>query len=61
MEARRRNGDRQIYFVDGLTMLNASQSYGLVDGVHPNSIGFQFCADGLEPHLRRVLHLPLRR
>ena len=61
VEARRRNGDRQIYFVDGLTMLNASQSYGLVDGVHPNSIGFQFCADGLEPHLRRVLHLPLRR
>jgi hypothetical protein len=42
-------------------MLNASQSFGLVDGVHPNSLGFQFCADGLEPHLRRVLHLRSRR
>ena len=61
VETRRKAGDRQIFLVDGLTMLNASQSYGLVDGVHPNSLGFQFCADGLEPNLRRVLHLRSRR
>jgi hypothetical protein len=57
VKARRKAGDRQIFFVDGLTMISPAQSHGLVDGVHPNSLGFQFCADGLEPHLRRVLKL----
>jgi len=47
--------------VDGLGMLSPSQGSGLVDGVHPNSLGFQHCADGLEPHLRRSLRLPVRR
>ncbi|MFM8878113.1 MAG: SGNH/GDSL hydrolase family protein, partial [Verrucomicrobiota bacterium] len=59
--ARRKAGDRAIAFVDGLEMLSPSQGSGLVDGVHPNSLGFQTCADGLEPHLRRALRLPPRR
>lgn len=59
--ARRKAGDRAITFVDGLEMLSPSQGSGLVDGVHPNSLGFQTCADGLEPHLRRALRLPPRR
>ena len=59
--ARRKAGDREIVFVDGLEMLSRSQSSGLVDGVHPNSLGFQWCANGLEPHLRRALKLPSKR
>lgn len=59
--ARRKSGDRAITFVDGLGMLSAAQGSGLVDGVHPNSLGFQHCADGLEPHLRRALRLPVRQ
>ena len=59
--ARRKAGDRGIVFVDGFEMLSPSQGSGLVDGVHPNSLGFQHCADGLEPHLRRVLRLPAKR
>jgi hypothetical protein len=59
--ARRKAGDRALVFVDGLDMLSRSQGSGLVDGVHPNSLGFQHCADGLEPHLRRALRLPARR
>lgn len=59
--ARRKAGDRGITFVDGFEMLSPSQGSGLVDGVHPNSLGFQHCADGLEPHLRRVLRLPAKR
>lgn len=55
--ARRRAGDRRITFVDGLQMLSRSQASGLVDGVHPNSLGFQDCAKGLEPHLRKALGL----
>ena len=59
--ARRKAGDREIVFVDGLEMLSRSQGSGLVDGVHPNSLGFQWCANGLEPHLRRALKLPSKR
>lgn len=54
---RRRAGDRALHHVDGLEMLSRAQASGLVDGVHPNSLGFESCARGLEPHLRRILRL----
>lgn len=52
---RRKAGDRRIWFADGLKMLNREQAIGLVDGVHPNSLGFYFNAMGLEPYLRKAL------
>jgi hypothetical protein len=52
---RRKAGDRRIWFADGLKMLNREQAFGLVDGVHPNSLGFYFNAVGLEPYLRKAL------
>jgi hypothetical protein len=55
VEQRRTAGDARIAWVDGLEMLNREQAVGLVDGVHANSLGFWFCANGLEPHLRRAL------
>src|SRR5206468_219390 len=55
VEARRKAGDRWIRFVDGLKLLNSQQTAGLVDGVHPNSLGFYFNAQGLEPFLRWAL------
>jgi lysophospholipase L1-like esterase len=57
VEARRKAGDARISFVDGLEMLSREHAEGLVDGVHANSIGFYFCAKGLEPHLRKALGL----
>jgi hypothetical protein len=57
VQARRKAGDRRIRFVDGREMISRDQVSGLVDGVHPNSIGFQHCAEGLEPHLRGALKL----
>jgi lysophospholipase L1-like esterase len=53
----RKTGDRFITFVDGLEMLSREQAEGLVDGGHCNSLGFYFCAKGLEPHLRNVLKI----
>jgi lysophospholipase L1-like esterase len=53
----RRSGDSRLLFVDGLEMLNAKQADGLVDGVHPNSLGFHYCANGLEEPIRRALKL----
>ena len=59
VEQRRRDGDRWIVFVDGLKMLDKTQAVGLVDGVHCNSLGFYFNAQGLEPFLRKALkHRP---
>ncbi len=55
VEKRRKAGDRRIWFVDGLKMLNREQAGGLVDGVHCNSLGFYFNALGLEPFLRKAL------
>ncbi len=53
----RRAGDKFIAYVDGLEMLSREQAFGLVDGVHCNSLGFYFCAKGLEPHLRKAIKL----
>ena len=36
-------------------MLNRDQTGGLVDGIHPNSLGFYFSAQGLEPFLKKAL------
>jgi hypothetical protein len=57
VDARRKAGDANISYVDGLEMLSREHADGLVDGVHANSIGFYFNAKGLEPHLRRALGL----
>lgn len=57
VEQRREAGDQQIWYVDGLRMLNQNQTDGLVDGVHCNSLGFYYNAQGLEPFLRRALRL----
>lgn len=55
VEARRKHGDRWIVFVDGLKMLDKTQTAGLVDAVHCNSLGFYFNAQGLEPFLCKAL------
>ena len=60
VEKQRRAGDKFISYVDGLEMLSREHAYGLVDAVHCNSLGFYFCAQGLEPHLRKALKLGRR-
>ncbi len=55
VESRRKKGDHRITFVDGLKMLNRDQTSGLVDGVHCNSLGFYFNAQGLQPFLKKAL------
>jgi len=47
--------DRNLQVVEGTDLLGPSRSDGLVDGTHPNDLGFQWMAEGLAPRLRRVL------
>ena len=58
--ARIAGGDTRLVYVDGEAMLSREQADGLADGRHANTMGFYFCARGLEPHLRQVLGLPAR-
>jgi lysophospholipase L1-like esterase len=48
-------GDRNLQIVEGTDLLGPERGDGLVDGTHPNDLGFQWMAEGLGPRLRRVL------
>lgn len=48
-------GDRNLQLVEGTDLLGPSRTDGLVDGTHPNDLGFQWMAEGLAPRLRRML------
>jgi hypothetical protein len=50
-------GDRNLQLVEGTDLLGPSRGDGLVDGSHPNDLGFQWMAEGLAPRLRRILGL----
>jgi lysophospholipase L1-like esterase len=54
---RRAAGDNNILLVEGFELLGPNFSDGFVDGVHPNDLGFQAMAEGLQPYLARVLNV----
>jgi lysophospholipase L1-like esterase len=50
-------GDRNLQLVEGTDLLGPAQGDGLVDGVHPNDLGFQWMSSGLAARLRTFLAL----
>jgi len=48
-------GDRHLQLVEGTDLLGPAQGDGLVDGTHPNDLGFQDMATGLAARLRKFL------
>ena len=48
-----KNGDKNLYFIDGQSLLGMDD---LVDGVHPNDVGFHCMANRLYPILKQVLY-----
>lgn len=50
-------GDAAITLVEGPTLLGPGEQEGLVDGGHPNDLGFQRMADRLAPTVAKVLGL----
>ena len=52
----REEGDGNIYFVDGETFfVGIRDAVCLVDGVHPNELGFYCMANSIEPNLKIML------
>jgi lysophospholipase L1-like esterase len=51
------NGDRNLEIVEGTDLIGPSRGDGLVDGVHPNDLGFQWMAEGLANRIAKVLGL----
>ena len=58
---RRAGGDENIVLVEGHSLLGPDLAGGLVDGTHPNDLGFQAMADRLAPTLAQILGLPQPR
>jgi lysophospholipase L1-like esterase len=54
-------GDRHLEIVEGTDLLGPSRGDGLVDGTHPNDLGFQWMADGLAGRVAKVLGLKPQR
>jgi lysophospholipase L1-like esterase len=50
-------GDTHLQLVEGTDLLGPSRVDGLVDGTHPNDLGFEWMAEGLAERLRKVLGL----
>jgi len=53
----RHKGDTNMHFLDGLKLLGPDETFGLVDGVHPISLGFYLIAKGFMPILKKVLNI----
>ncbi len=51
------SGDRHLEIVEGTDLLGPSRGDGLVDGTHPNDLGFQWMAEGLAARIGKVLGL----
>jgi lysophospholipase L1-like esterase len=51
-------GDRNIQIIEGTDLIGPSRVDGLVDGTHPNDLGFQWMAEGISGRLRQVLRVP---
>ena len=49
------NGDKNVYFIDGPTLMQFAENNGTVDGCHPNDLGFYSMARALTPYIEPLL------
>jgi hypothetical protein len=57
----RESGDKNIILVEGFELLGPEFADGFVDAVHPNDLGFQAMAEGLQPYVARILNVSGRK
>ncbi len=51
------SGDKNVYFIDGTTLLEECKNNGTVDGIHPTDYGFHCMAKKIGPVIKKVLGL----
>lgn len=49
------SGDKNVYFIDGKTLMRIAKDGGTVDGCHPNDLGFYSMAKALEKVLKKLI------
>lgn len=54
-------GDKNIQIIEGTDLIGPSRVDGLVDGTHPNDLGFEWMAEGLAARISKVLGLNLQQ
>jgi lysophospholipase L1-like esterase len=55
VDTKRADGDANLHFLDGSTLLGEHADECTVDGVHPTDLGFMMMANGIEPAIRSIL------
>lgn len=50
-------GDKNVYFIDGTTLLEECKNDGTVDGIHPTDYGFHCMARKILPLIKEILKL----
>lgn len=50
-------GDKNVYFIDGTTLLEECRNNGTVDGIHPTDYGFHCMARKICPVIKEILGL----
>ena len=48
-------GDRNVYLIDGVSLMALAKEEGTVDGTHPNDFGFASMAKALGDLLEEIL------
>ena len=51
------SGDKNVYFIDGTTLLEECKNNGTVDGIHPTDYGFACMARKICPVIKEILGL----
>jgi hypothetical protein len=54
-------GDRNLQLIEGTNFFGPEKGDGLVDGTHPNDLGFQWMAEAFAARLGKMLGLPAKK
>ena len=57
LKKRRDAGDKNIHFLDGMTLYGDDPSECTVDGIHATDLGFYMISRRMAPVIRRILNL----
>jgi hypothetical protein len=50
------NGDKNVYLIEGRTLMRLAKTDGTVDNCHPTDLGFYSMASAIIPVLKKILN-----